>query len=77
MGSYAGWRFTNTCASWATRVVHELIGEDLDSSELAGMTNTPRALGAAIGKLEAGTPTSLANPKKIMSNPVVKGSLQR
>jgi len=48
MGSYTGWRFTNTCASWATTIVHELLGEDLESSELGVLTQTPRALGQAI-----------------------------
>ena len=75
MGSYTGWRFTNTCASWATKVVRELLGEELASSELGGLTQTPRALGQAILQLEARDPTSVTNPKKIITNPVVKGSL--
>jgi hypothetical protein len=77
MGAYTGWRFTNTCASWATRVVRELLGEDLDSSELGGLTQTPRALGGAILKLEATDPTTLDRPKNIASNPVVKASLTK
>lgn len=77
MGSYTGWRFTNTCASWATNVVHELVGEEIDSSEIGGLTQTPRALGEAILKLEASEPTSLKNPKKIITNPIVKSSLAK
>lgn len=75
MGSYTSWRFTNTCASWATAVVRELLGEDLDASELGGLTDTPRALGKVISELEAKNPTSISKPTRIISNPIVKGSL--
>lgn len=77
MGSYTGWRLTNTCASWATKVVRELLGEDLDASDLGGATDTPRALGAAIERIEKEDPTSLIAPKSISGNPIVKGSLAR
>jgi hypothetical protein len=75
MGSYKGWRFTNTCATWARGVIRELLGEELDASELGGITETPRALGGAILKMEEKDPTSLSNPKRIISNPLVKSSL--
>lgn len=77
MGSYTGWRFTNTCASWATKVLRELLGEDLNASELGGLTDTPRALGKVISDLEVKDPTSVSKPKWIVSNPVVKSSLAR
>jgi hypothetical protein len=65
LGAYTGWRFTCTCATWATGVVKQLVGEDLDSSELLGATNTPRALGNAISKLEALIPTSVEMPREL------------
>jgi len=75
MGSYTGWRFTNTCASWATKVVRELAIEDLDASELSGLTQTPRALGNTLQKLEKKEPTAVSSPKRIASNPIVGSSL--
>ncbi len=75
MGSYTGWRFTNTCASWASKVVRELLGEELDSSELGGLTDTPRALAKAIEDREAKEPTTLDRPKRIQSAPIVTSSL--
>lgn len=66
----ASWRFSNTCASWATNVVRGLTGEELGSSEWGGWTNTPRALANAIVALERKQPTSLASPKIVVGNPV-------
>jgi len=65
LGAYTGWRFTHTCASWATDVVKQLVGEDLNSAELLGATNTPRALGNAIQALEARIPTSIDMPREL------------
>ncbi len=65
LGAYTGWRFSHTCATWATDVVKQLVGEDLASSELLGATNTPRALGNAILKLEARIPTSVELPREL------------
>lgn len=70
LGEFSGWRFTNTCASWATEVVKRLTGEKLDSGEFAGLTNTPRALGAAIAAKEKVNPTSLSLPKRALGNPI-------
>jgi hypothetical protein len=70
LGQFQSWRFTNTCASWARRVVRELLGEDLGSAELGGATDTPRALGDAILRLEATDPTSLQRPKRTNRNAV-------
>lgn len=66
----ASWRFTNTCATWATEVVRRLAGEELDSTELLGATNTPRALGNAILALEAKSPTSLGHPRPVVFRPI-------
>jgi hypothetical protein len=65
IGAYTGWRFTHNCASWATDVVRKLVGEELDSAELLGVINTPRALGSAILKLEARIPTSREMPREL------------
>ncbi len=70
MGAFTGWRFANTCATWATDVVKRVVGEELPSSELAGATNTPRALGGAIKRLERIQPTSLQCPRGIKGNPI-------
>jgi hypothetical protein len=76
LGAYSGWRFSNTCATWATHVVIQLTGEELDSEELLGYTNTPRALGNAIQKLEARHPTSLRHPRSVINNPIT-GAIPR
>jgi len=75
LGHFQSWRFTNTCASWARAVVRELLGEDLDASELAGATDTPRRLAESILALERRDPTSLLRPKTIHRNPVVSASV--
>lgn len=74
LGSFASWRFSNTCASWAARVVRELTGEDLASKELLGYTDTPRSLGNAIMELEKKGPTSVGAPQHVQGNPVLRGS---
>lgn len=68
--SNANWRFSHTCASWATEVVHQLTGEELESTELLGLTNTPRALGTAILELEAKQPTTPSMPKVVTGNAI-------
>lgn len=75
MGSYTGWRITNTCAAWAAGIMRELQVEDLDASELGGMIQTPRALSKTLTALESRNRTTLTNPKPITSNPITKGSL--
>lgn len=71
LSASGNWRFTNTCASWATEVVRRLVGEEIASAELAGATNTPRALGAAIHRLEGQSPTSLHMPRVARASPVL------
>lgn len=79
LAASGNWRFTNTCASWATEVVRRLIGEDIPSTELAGATNTPRALGIAIRRLESKNPTSISMPRAARASPVQppRGSLNK
>ena len=63
LGRYAGWRATHTCASWATDKIKEIFGEALASKELLGLTNTPRALGSCLMRLNGSDPTSVSRPK--------------
>jgi hypothetical protein len=68
MLSNVGWRYTNTCASWASEVVYEIVGEDVDSDDYLGF-ETPRELGRNILLLERTDPTSMHAPKKLERNP--------
>jgi hypothetical protein len=68
MLSNVGWRYTNTCASWASEVVYEIVGEDVDSDDYLGF-ETPRELGRNILILERTDPTSMHAPKKLERNP--------
>lgn len=68
MKSNVEWRYTNTCASWATEVVEELLGEDVDADDWAGF-ETPRELGKSIRELEAKQPTTMFAPKPLKHNP--------
>lgn len=55
------WRYTNTCASWASELIAEVTGVDIDADDWAGF-ETPRELGKHILKLEKKNPTSRAAP---------------
>ena len=68
MKSNVTWRYTNTCASWASEVVDEIVGEDVDADDWAGF-ETPRELGKNILKLEVKQPTGLGSPKPLKDNP--------
>ena len=65
IGELRGWRATYTCATWATEKIKEIFGISLASQELFGLTNTPRALGLALTRLNAIEPTSLEKPKYV------------
>ena len=54
--------------SWASEVVQEVVGEDVDADDWAGF-ETPRELGRNIVKLEAKQPTTLGSPKPLKNNP--------
>jgi hypothetical protein len=62
IGQYAGWRATYTCATWATEKIEQIFGVELASREFFGFTNTPRALGLALTRLNALSRTSVSNP---------------
>lgn len=68
MKSNVGWRYTNTCASWAAEVVHEILGEDVDADDYLGF-ETPRELGRNILLLERADPTTMYAPKQLERNP--------
>jgi hypothetical protein len=68
MKSNVGWRYTNTCASWASEVVNEIVGEDVDSDDYLGF-ETPRELGRNILFLERTDPTTIYAPKQLERNP--------
>ena len=57
MRSNIAWDYTNTCASFATEVVEEVVGEDLDADDYGGF-ETPRELRKSILELEARDPTA-------------------
>lgn len=46
------WQYTNTCASWASELLNEVTGVDIDADDWGGF-ETPRELGTHIMKLEA------------------------
>lgn len=68
MKSNVGWRYTNTCASWAAEVVFEILGEDVDADDYLGF-ETPRELGRNILLLERADPTTMYAPKQLERNP--------
>lgn len=68
MRANVAWRYTNTCASWATEVVEDVIGEDLDADDHGGF-ETPRELGQSILGLEKREPTSFHAPKAVVKPP--------
>jgi RHS repeat-associated protein len=45
------WSYTNTCAAWASEVVVNVVGEDVDADDWFGFA-TPRELGQSILRLE-------------------------
>lgn len=68
MMANVSWRYTNTCASWASEVVAEVVGEDVDADDNLGF-ETPRELGESILALEAKQATSISAPKPLTQNP--------
>ena len=63
LGHYTGWRYTNTCASFASYVVGQVTGEKLGVSDHG--LETPRALAHSIAVAEGRERTSLAKPRQI------------
>lgn len=68
MKANVAWRFTNNCSSWASEIVYEVVGEDVDADEYLGF-ETPRELGDNILDLEKNDPTTVYSPKALEKNP--------
>ncbi|MEI7867350.1 MAG: hypothetical protein WCI11_05625 [Candidatus Methylumidiphilus sp.] len=68
MKANVAWRYTNTCASWASEIVYEVVGEDVDADDYMGF-ETPRELGRNILLLEKTDPTTVYASKGLEKNP--------
>ncbi len=68
MSANVKWTYTITCASWASDVVLNVIGADIDADDNFGF-ETPRDLGESILELELRNPTSRLSPKRVTRNP--------
>jgi hypothetical protein len=56
------WRYGHTCASWVTEKMKQIFGQAFATSELLGLTNTPRALGNTLMLLETRSKTTIDKP---------------
>lgn len=55
------WRYTNTCASWASETTQQVTGRHVDADDVLGV-ETPRELVQSLRALEARQATSLQHP---------------
>ena len=62
VGRSSEWRYTNTCATWAASTFTGVTGVRIGSSELGGVTGTPRAVGDSINQKVATNPSAGAFP---------------
>lgn len=58
------WKYTNTCASWASETVDSVTGENINANDTLGF-ETPRNVTKSIESLEKIRPTSKRNPKGV------------
>ncbi len=70
MQSNVTWRYTNNCSSFASEIVEEVIGEDVDADDWGGV-ETPRELGRNILILEAKQAPTISSPKQLNANPAL------
>jgi hypothetical protein len=68
MKADVGWSYTHTCASWASNVLNNVVGDDIDADDWLGF-ETPRELGKSILALEKKGATSRISPKAVNKNP--------
>ncbi len=68
MKANAHWFYTNNCSSWASKIVNEVVGADVDADDWLGI-ETPRELGRNILLLEKKYPTSIHAPKHVRNEP--------
>lgn len=57
----AEWKYTRTCASWASDAIQYVVNEDVDADDISGF-ETPRELSIHIIKLEQENKTSPSSP---------------
>lgn len=62
------WFYTHNCSSWASDIVWEVVGEDVDADDWMGI-ETPRELCRNIQALEINDPTTINTPKRLSRNP--------
>jgi hypothetical protein len=62
IGGFTGWRIESNCTSWATEKIKEIFGVSIQHSEFLGLHDSPRALGAALARLETVRRTVVNNP---------------
>ncbi len=62
LGENVSWRYTNTCASWASETVERVTGERVNANDTLGF-ETPRKLVESIRELERGERTSPDAPR--------------
>lgn len=55
------WKYTHNCSSWASDLIYEVLGEDVDADDWLSI-ETPRELGRNILILEGKSPTSSHAP---------------
>ena len=55
------WRYTNTCASWASETATKITGQTINANDIGGF-ETPRQMGQSIQELEKKQPTSSQTP---------------
>lgn len=67
------WRYTNTCASWASETVERATGQRVKADDVLGF-ETPRKLIESIRELEREHPTSLDVPQPANAVPRSSGS---
>lgn len=61
------WKYTNTCASWASETLNSVTGENVNANDTLGF-ETPRNVTKSIESLEKTRPTSKSNPKGVPDN---------
>ena len=63
------WTVTCTCATWAAKTFTKVTGEDIQSSELLGATDTPRTVGDSIQQKVKANPNAGVFPPNNAQRP--------
>jgi len=67
LNSNTTWNETNNCSSWASHILQEVVGKDIDADDWLGF-ETPRELGKSINELEKKNKTNFSSPKVLNDN---------